>query len=142
MKKCELTVSPFVGKCELSLVLLSELSLVLLPSFFPAIVALVEHRYIPDISCIKGGSPHAVGERCILRNLSFSQDVDNTIEVSHGVTCLMACCVGGSKCPFVLHLPYYTGKVVFTWGSLGIQMSTQHNLIPRPLHSFLSPAVR
>ena len=102
----ELTVSPFVGKCELSLVLL--------PSFFPAIVALVDHRYIPDISCIKGGSPHAVGERCILRNLSFSQDVDDTIEVSHGVTCLMACCVGGSKCPFVLHLPYYAGKVVFT----------------------------
>ena len=62
----------------------------------------------------KGGSLHAVGERCILGKQSFSQEVDNTIEVSRGVTCLMACCVGGSICLFMLHLPYYTGKVVFT----------------------------
>ena len=36
---------------------------------------------------------------------SFALDVDNTIEISHGVTCLVACCVGGLKCCFMPHLP-------------------------------------
>ena len=55
------------------------------------------------------------GRGAFLENSLFAQDVDNTVEISHGVTCLMACCVGSSsKCHFILHLPYYTGEVAFT----------------------------
>ena len=37
------------------------------------------------------------GRGAFLENSLFAQDVDNTIEISHGVTCLMACCVGSSS---------------------------------------------